>query len=278
MSVFKRIFPKTNTEGSVGQIIDLAGSTNITYSGTNVQGSTTDLKLPHIGGVSEYFLKGIQTALRPKGYGEDIEFANPSAIGIGDIDVSDICDVDCNKNPTSVDMTGVKERFIADGVRWGYGATGKPRVELYDKVVAAAKAAGVDPIFILALWIHESGASNYSAICSVQGHSDPSSPFCQAVQDFGINDLSIETKYNSKGRIIEDHFMDQLNAVVNLPGYYYDLCNSKDTDKCPIKYFFSEFRLGQCKSTDETIALVASVKRIYNILSAQTFACYPTKI
>jgi len=80
-AVFKRIFPKTNTAGSVGQIIDIPGSTNITYTGLgdiSVSQQSTDLKFPHIGGISEYFLKGIQTALRPKGFGETIEFANQS--------------------------------------------------------------------------------------------------------------------------------------------------------------------------------------------------------
>ncbi len=82
MSIFKRIFPKTNTEGSVGQIMDIPGSINVTYSGTNIDVSSanTDLKLPHLGGISEYFLKGIQTALRPKGYGDPIAFANSSSL------------------------------------------------------------------------------------------------------------------------------------------------------------------------------------------------------
>ena len=71
-AVFKRIFPKTNTAGSVGKIIDIPGSTNITYSG-DVSGNA-DLKLPHLGGISEYFLNGIQTALRPKGFGNPITF------------------------------------------------------------------------------------------------------------------------------------------------------------------------------------------------------------
>jgi hypothetical protein len=80
-SIFKRIFPKTNTEGGVGQIIDMPGSTNITYSGMYIANQSTDLKFPHIGGISEYFLKGIQTILRPKGYGDPITFApnNPSS-------------------------------------------------------------------------------------------------------------------------------------------------------------------------------------------------------
>jgi len=77
-SIFKRIFPKTNTKGSVGTIMDIPGSTNITYSGSDISQSTADLKFPHIGGISEYFLKGIQTALRPKGYGEPVTFGESS--------------------------------------------------------------------------------------------------------------------------------------------------------------------------------------------------------
>lgn len=70
-SIFKRIFPKLGTY--IGTIKDIPGSTAITYSGGGVS-ENTDLKLPHIGGISEYFLKGIQTILRPKGYGETIIF------------------------------------------------------------------------------------------------------------------------------------------------------------------------------------------------------------
>ena len=70
-SVFKRIFPKLGTY--IGTIKDIPASTAIDYSGGGVNEST-DLKLPHIGGISEYFLKGIQTMLRPKGYGESISF------------------------------------------------------------------------------------------------------------------------------------------------------------------------------------------------------------
>ncbi|MEK7061515.1 MAG: hypothetical protein AAB954_02540, partial [Patescibacteria group bacterium] len=62
-SIFKRIFPKTNIPGSVGTIIDMPGSTNISYSGEGISTSDTELKLPHLGGIYEYFLKGIQTAL-----------------------------------------------------------------------------------------------------------------------------------------------------------------------------------------------------------------------
>jgi len=102
MSVFKRIFPKTGADEELGQIIDIPGSTNITYTGsggTIVSQSNTDLKLPHIGGISEYFLKGIQTALRPKGYGEPLTFANVSNSNVP----PGVCDgtVFVNYNPPS---------------------------------------------------------------------------------------------------------------------------------------------------------------------------------
>ncbi len=118
MAVFKRIFPKTNTIGSVGQIMDIAGATNITYTvepthinNVSLAGSTTntDLKFPHIGGISEYFLKGIQTALRPKGYGEPIAFANSSS----SIVPSGTCDgaVFKNYNPPSQTTTKANDYF-----------------------------------------------------------------------------------------------------------------------------------------------------------------------
>lgn len=74
MSIVKRIFPKTNTPNGIGTIKDIPGSTNISYSGGGLETSDTDLKIPHVGGISEYFLKGIQTILRPKGFGEPVSF------------------------------------------------------------------------------------------------------------------------------------------------------------------------------------------------------------
>lgn len=78
-SIFKMIFPKTNVANGVGQIIDMPGATNITYTGTGITQQNTDLKFPHIGGISEYFLKGIQTMLRPQGYGMPVTFAPASS-------------------------------------------------------------------------------------------------------------------------------------------------------------------------------------------------------
>lgn len=88
-STFRKIFPKIEAGAPVSCIADMPTVTDVTYTGTSTlkKGDTTfdvkrfpedgagdnpQLTFPHIGSVYEYFLKGIQTALRPKGYGEPI--------------------------------------------------------------------------------------------------------------------------------------------------------------------------------------------------------------
>lgn len=68
-SVFKRIYPKVGPGAPVEKIVDLPAETGVIYSGEGIGGEPAHLYFPHIGAVSEYFLKGIQTALRPKGFG-----------------------------------------------------------------------------------------------------------------------------------------------------------------------------------------------------------------
>ncbi len=96
-STFRKIFPKVEAGAPVECIADIPTFTGVKYSIDNplhqipagatqdfVQksypadgaGSGTQLTFPHIGSVYEYFLKGIQTALRPKGYGDPIANGN----------------------------------------------------------------------------------------------------------------------------------------------------------------------------------------------------------
>lgn len=79
--VFKRIYPKVGEGGALECLADIPAATEVTYQGeglgvvTNPEeraGQSPELYFPHLGGVYEYFLKGIQTALRPKGYGEQV--------------------------------------------------------------------------------------------------------------------------------------------------------------------------------------------------------------
>lgn len=96
-STFRKIFPKVGEGAPVECIADIPTTTNVTYSIDNplhqvpaggtqdfIQksypadgaNSGTQLTFPHIGSVYEYFLKGIQTALRPKGYGDPLVNGN----------------------------------------------------------------------------------------------------------------------------------------------------------------------------------------------------------
>lgn len=91
-SIFRRIYPKTGAGSPVSCIADTPASSNANYTLTgnssagvglsgvsepdrsvvSGDGQSVDAQLyyPHLGGVLDYFLKGIQQALRPQGYGE----------------------------------------------------------------------------------------------------------------------------------------------------------------------------------------------------------------
>ncbi|NTV78804.1 MAG: hypothetical protein HGA25_06645 [Clostridiales bacterium] len=88
-STFRKIFPKVESGAPASCIADIPTVTDVTYEGSNTltqgesefkvgrypedgAGGSPQLTFPHVGSVYEYFLKGIQTALRPKGYGEPI--------------------------------------------------------------------------------------------------------------------------------------------------------------------------------------------------------------
>jgi len=80
MSTFKRIYPKVGEGRPVTNIKDIPADTKISYSSTatetnagnpnkNRPGSNASLYIPHLGSIYDYFLKGIQKALRPKDAG-----------------------------------------------------------------------------------------------------------------------------------------------------------------------------------------------------------------
>ena len=91
-------------------------------------------------------------------------------------------------------------------------------------VIARSKKACVDPLFTLAIWIHESTASNYT--CGEALHNGAQ------VQDFGVNVASIPA----------EDFSKQLDKFLLLPGTY--------GSRCPktLRDFFSQYG----PSTDNT--------------------------
>lgn len=104
-AVARRMFPKTGTD-MFGTFIDIPTVTTAEYKvkmgDVSVSPTIAELYFPHIGGVSEYFLKGIQTLLRPKGYGENITFGEPLDYEPGD------CSFDMSKIDTAIQSAASK--------------------------------------------------------------------------------------------------------------------------------------------------------------------------
>lgn len=88
---FRKMFPKVEEGAPVSCIADIPTVTSVTYDPEKSQkpkggeytfkvqknpedslSGTPELTFPHIGSIYEYFLNGIQTALRPQGYGKPI--------------------------------------------------------------------------------------------------------------------------------------------------------------------------------------------------------------
>lgn len=77
-SIFKRIYPKLGTHGMFEELKDFPAVTSANYTAPTADdvwageplaerpGSQAELYLPHMGGILEYFLYGIQDALRPQ--------------------------------------------------------------------------------------------------------------------------------------------------------------------------------------------------------------------
>lgn len=157
-STFRRIYPKVGNGAPVNCIADIPTVTNVTYSPKSTLdsggnwtfkvknypadgGATPDspqLTFPHIGSVYEYFLKGIQTALRPKGYGDP-----------GPISGQDCSNIACGELPAlpkasgSCNLGGVSSRV------------GEIPQSLKDIISAAAQTYKTPPNLILGIMYGE---------------------------------------------------------------------------------------------------------------------------
>lgn len=87
MSIFKRMYPKIEENAPIDEIKDIPASTNATYTqegadevaagdpSENRDGKRAQIFFPHIGSIQDYFLQGIQKALRP------FDLSEPPAVG-----------------------------------------------------------------------------------------------------------------------------------------------------------------------------------------------------
>ncbi len=160
-STFRKIFPKVEEGAPVSCIADIPGVSGVTYTdagskspnGGDVElsvknypedggGSDSELTFPHVGSIYEYFLNGIQTALRPKGYGEPLVNGDcKPGITCGELPEN------LTKATGACNLGGVSSRI------------GDIPEALKDIVSAAAETYKVSPNLILAMMYGE-GAFN----------------------------------------------------------------------------------------------------------------------
>lgn len=238
-SVVKRIFPKVGANTPITEIKNIPGDSYANYSsnGTvqggslvggktlagnpnaNRAGSTAKIYFPYLGSIYDYFLKGIQIALRPKA--NDIA-NNPQEDGA-------VCEINCNINaPEDPKYSKYKPVFVDLATRLVAGKGKHYAAECFNDVVDRSKKAGVNPMFALVIWLHESGASNYGLRFGCQ------------IADFGI----------VSGGAPKSDFNFQLDGFLTRPAAYkfnYPLCYSQpvpspeyngQTDMLAFNYIF----------------------------------------
>lgn len=180
------------------------------------------------------------------------------------------CD-DCDPNvPDGATAMALKPKFIDLATRWL--GVGHPAIDKFETVVNSAVAAGVNPIFTLAIWLNESNASNYDGLCESLGHGDPTSGYCNHVLDFGINNNAIASNYIT-GKFF---FNEQLSVFLGLPNYYKSVCPEEMKIYCPMRVFAAMFAVGVCEPPAGD-GYLSGIQTIYNWLAPNLkFPCYPS--
>ena len=195
-SVVRRMFPKLGT-GGLGEVIDYPTSTKANYSasGAKVANAEAEIYIPHLGGVSEYFLKGIQTLLRPKGFGEPITLGSTTSTS---------GKTNCDKSVPDIFLANTidKQSYYQLALRHLGGQAGTNALECYNDTIKRALEAGVNPAFALVIWFHESDASNYNysdkdfgAVSpSPKGYVDQINEFFKRAHNYTVNDVRCDWK------------------------------------------------------------------------------------
>jgi hypothetical protein len=267
MSIFKRIYPKVALGAPVEKIEDIPAEGEANYSATNAEalagdpnrqrpGSNAKIYYPHIGSVYDYFLKGVQKALRPKALGLPVTtIGNPPGGPVSDSQIlagincptlpppggsytsGILCESGldaCDPSDAGIDpkyLGSMKASAIDIAKRWVSTGGENSNIErCYNEVVRRSLNAGVNPLFTLAIWIQESDASNYNSSVTYCNPEQPEN----TVQDFGINDTSIAGNFEA-----------QLTEFLKRPFVYpQSLAPQCFTDGCNLGNFSLVFQQG----------------------------------
>ncbi|KKR11730.1 hypothetical protein A2962_05170 [Candidatus Woesebacteria bacterium RIFCSPLOWO2_01_FULL_39_61] len=160
-----------------------------------------------------------------------------------------------------VDWNHIYSRFASMANNW-YSGAGNPRLNKFNQVVRNSISRGVDPIFMLTLWLHESAASDYLGTCLVLGDGNPESGYCSQIQDLGFNDPAVMTRVNTQGIVLEDFFDEQLKYTLNLPERYSSACGVSGYDS-PMQMFTAKYAYGNCTVTHDSNQYLKKLKKWY---------------
>ena len=120
-------------------------------------------------------------------------------------------------------------------------------------MIQRANSKGVNPIFALAIWIHESAASNYEARTPVE--------------DFGIHGSSSAPPNN---------FSAQLDVFLNLPDSYSFQCGKKSLETFISMYWFGHCTPENDYEKNELYRYIDELNFIYSVISpGVTLPNYP---
>ena len=107
----------------------------------------------------------------------DINYFVTSSLNASNIEVY-AAEINCNQDLPEQKINGItKQEFAQLATRWVAGRGKHYAIECFNDVVYRSKMAGVDPAFTLAVWLNESGASNYTQDENAYGY----------IEDWGIH-------------------------------------------------------------------------------------------
>lgn len=247
-SAFRKMFPKIEPGAPIECIADIPSVSAVTYDASksqkptggtqtfDVKNPTTgsigspQLTFPHIGSVYEYFLKGIQTALRPKGYGEPISSGTlcsniPPPGG----------EINCDQSAPDIIIPGLftKEQTHILALNWVSQKPGNHVIECYNDTVRRAQSSGVNMGLTIALWLHESNASNYDL-----GY----------LQDFGAYWPGTFPGYVAQ---ITEYFRRAKDSLYTKNG---PICNGRSDVKDDFMAWALVYKSGKCDPTESGAA------------------------
>lgn len=186
-SLVRKLFPKLGSGSQLGSLYEIPASIAFQSKANGINGSG-DVYIPYLGAVSEYALKGIQTLLRPKGFGEAITLKPP-------VPGNSASGVNCDTTAPEVSIPGLitKDQFYELAKKWIAGGETNKAKECYNDVIKRAQEAGISPVLALWAWVHESDASNYDLMAIDKSYG----------QDFGVTTVPSQ------------NFVEQINAFFN---------------------------------------------------------------